>query len=494
MCDIINKNISFDQLLKGTMKIIYGQDYDSSDKYSIEEYGQRMVGKTFQDIIDMDQDMFILREDSALVYGEKHENEDRKGGLGQIVEECFFHYTPNSDPTPDFEDAGVELKTTPYKVNKNGTLSAKERLVLNMINYFNVVDDDVFEDSHFWYKNRLLLLVFYLWDPMASSRLSYQINYVRLFTPSIEDLLIIKSDYHKIIAKIKEGKAHELSESDTLYLSACTKSSDSTITRTQPYNSVPAKPRAFAYKNSYMTYVLNNYIIGKKPLYDSIVKSDDIDDFESYVIQNIDKYKGMSFTALSKLFDIDTSKKHKNLGSILTFRMLGIKSNNAEEFVKANIVIKTIRTERNGKIVENMSFPSFRFTDLIKEEWEHSGLRTMFSSTKYLFVIFSKNNKNEYVLSRAMFWNMPPSILETKVKEVWMNTVKVLKNVPEKIYDSDKRKYIGIFPKQSENEICHVRPHGKDSNDTYTLPDGREYPKQCFWLNNSYIESIIKQS
>ena len=51
----------------------------------------------------------------------------------------------------------------------------------------------------------------------------YQIDYVKLFTPPIDDLKIIEEDYKTIIDKIAEGKAHELSESDTMYLGACTK-------------------------------------------------------------------------------------------------------------------------------------------------------------------------------------------------------------------------------------------------------------------------------
>lgn len=34
--------------------------------------------------------------------------------------------------------------------------------------------------------------------------------------------------------------------------------------RKQPFSDELAKPRAFAFKNSYMTYVLNNYIIPEK--------------------------------------------------------------------------------------------------------------------------------------------------------------------------------------------------------------------------------------
>ena len=47
------------------------------------------------------------------------------------------------------------------------------------------------------------------------------------------------------------------------------------------------------------------------------------------------------------------------------------------------------------------------------------------------------------------------------------------------------------LPNASDNRVCHVRPHGQNASDTYPLPDGKEYTKQCFWLNNSYILSQI---
>ena len=57
-----------------------------------------------------------------------------KGAIGTVIEESWFGYTPNSESEPDFPEAGVELKVTPYLRNKNG-IRAKERLVCNIINY-----------------------------------------------------------------------------------------------------------------------------------------------------------------------------------------------------------------------------------------------------------------------------------------------------------------------------------------------------------------------
>ena len=226
--------------------------YDAGNPLSIEAYAKRLIGKTFSDVCDADtvNEVVVIDDD----YESSHENKNRKGGLGDLIEERFFHYKCNSDSRPDFPDAGVELKVTPYRVNKNGSLVAKERLVITMIDYFKVVNEP-FESSHFWNKAKLILLIYYLYLDEVENRLDYKINYAQLFTPPKDDLQIIKQDYEKIINKIKGGKAHELSESDTLYLSASTKSSDSSVRREQPFSAELAKPRAFSYKSSYMTYI-----------------------------------------------------------------------------------------------------------------------------------------------------------------------------------------------------------------------------------------------
>ena len=133
------------------------------DPISIETYAKRLIGQTFADVCKQDDitKARVVRE--TINYEARHENMKRKGGLGELIEERFFHYQTNNDARPDFDKAGVELKVTPYKQNKNGTLVAKERLILTMIDYFAVVDE-TFEDSHMWQKAQLILLVYYLYQ------------------------------------------------------------------------------------------------------------------------------------------------------------------------------------------------------------------------------------------------------------------------------------------------------------------------------------------
>ena len=464
--------------------------YDETNPISIEEYGQGLIGKTFSDVCKEDEENEYNSVVSSSDYEKSHENKKRKGGLGELIEERYFHYRANNEARADFDKAGVELKVTPYKINKNKSISAKERLILTMIDYFSVVDES-FEDSHFWKKSKLILLVYYLYDKEIKDRLDYKINYVKLFTPPEEDIKIIKHDFETIVNKIKDGKAHELSEGDTMYLGAATKSATSKNRRKQPFSNVPAKPRAFSFKNSYMTYILNNYIIPGKNTYEPIIKDRNQNKtFEEYVINKIDKYNNYTVNELMNIFEFDSNKKPKNIEALLTYRILGIKGNKAEEFIKAGVVVKTIRVGKNNKIKENMSFPAFKFKELIQEEWEDSTFGNYLRETKFLFVIYKFDENKELRLKGAQFWNIPYKDLEGNVKDVWEETKRVLIDGLE--VRKEKGKNVNNLPKASNNEVCHVRPHGRDANDTYELPDGRQYTKQCFWLNNKYILSQLE--
>lgn len=464
-------------------------EYDETDPKSIEAYGKKLIGMTFQDVCDQDdmKKSNVVRETEA--YEIKHEDKKRKGGLGEIIEERYFHYPANNDARPDFDKAGVELKVTPYKQNKNGSFSAKERLILTMTDYFKVVNEE-FEDSHMWQKARLILLVYYLYQKEIENRLDYKIGYVNLFTPPEEDIKIIKQDFEVIKQKIKDGKAHELSEADTLYLGAAPMAATSKNRRKQPYSDELAKPRAFSFKTSYMTYILNHYIIPGKNTYESIIKEKTEESFEDYVIHKIEQYRDNTVHELCDKFQIPyKDKKPKNLEAMLTYRMLGIKGNHAEEFEKANIVIKTIRINKNNRIKENMSFPIFKFKELIEEEWDDSTFGNYLRETKFLFVVYKYDDNDELRLKGCQFWNIPYDDLEKEVKVVWEKTKQLIKNGLK--IEVKNGKNCSNLPKISENRVCHVRPHGRNAQDTYELPDGRRLTKQCFWLNNSYILSQL---
>lgn len=481
--------------------------YDKKNPHSIEEYSKTLIDKTFADVL---ADNFSDKELKEKI---KYYNNPRaKGGLGNLLEKYFFYYEPNSESEPDFAEAGVELKVTPYEITTKNKVRAGERLVITMIPNREPVEEN-FNKSHLFKKIVLLLLVFYLRE-RTKNRTQYKIDYVNLFSllseKCKEDLLIIKDDYEKIIKKIMDGKAHELSEGDTKYLGACTKGSTAKkILQEQYYNSnILAKRRAFCLKQSYMTYVLNYYILNNISTSDSIFNEDELknSDFETKVINKIRAYVGKTEEYLYSIFDIN--KKIKQRNNLLIMRMLGVKTDNAAEFEKADIEIKTIRVSKNGKPKESMSFPTIEIMKLVNEDFEDSEIYEYFSQKRFLFVVFHEDENGDFILKGAKFWNMPMEDLEGQGKKEWTEYRDKFKTgVTFQIEDSGNCMRIkNDLPTQKETSIFHMRPHasragyiidGESYGSPLTknidkLPNGNYMTKQCFWFNKDYISKIIQ--
>ena len=448
----------------------------------IEVISKSALGKSINDLLSSE---LITIEDK----------EANKGGLGQLIEKYLFGIENNNDSEPDFMPAGIELKVTPYKKLKDGKLSAKERLVLNIIDFETEYKNE-FKSSHFWFKNNKIELLWYLWEPNKDKK-DYIITHEKLLElANNEDLKQIEKDWNTIIDKIKQGKAHEISEADTMYLGACTKGANAKSLRTQPFSEIKATQRAFCFKTSYMTQLVRKYI-GNYDNVEKVLKNKD-DTFDNFVDKVINKYKGKTQTELMEEFDIKS--KAKNIFSMIINRMFNVKSKlkETEEFQKAKIIPKTIRVEENGNIIESMSFPYFDFKQIAKTNFEDSDLKEELETTKYMFFIFKKE-KSEYIFKGIKLWNMPETIIDTKVKGMYNKTKKIIEtgNIVNHI-DKNGRK-ITNFPGMSDNGVCHVRPHGRNAQDTLPLPvqdkntGATEYTKQCFWFNNSYIKEIIKE-
>lgn len=451
------------------------------NREEIEIISKSAIGKSVNDILNKE---IITIEDK----------EANKGSLGQLIEKYLFGMDNNSDSEPDFMPAGIELKVTPYKKIKGGKLSAKERLVLNIIDYMTEYKNE-FRSSHFWYKNNKIQLLWYLWEANKDKKDLIITHEKLLELDKNDDLKQIEEDWNFIIKKIRDGKAHEISEADTMYLGACSKGANASSTREQPFSDIKAMQRAFCFKNSYMTQLVRKYI-GDYSNVEKVLKGSK-DTFNEYVSNVIEKYKGKSQKELMKEFNIDSNAK--NINNMLISRMFNVKGKLSEtdEFQKAKIIPKTIRIEENGRIKESISFPYFKYTDIINQNWEDSDLREELETTKYMFFIFKMEN-NEYIFKGIKLWNMPEFDIETSVMEMWKKTYNTIKtgNIVKTIENGiRKTNFVGM----SENNVCHVRPHGKNANDVCKLPvadkltGATEYTKHCFWINNNYIREICKE-
>lgn len=419
-----------------------------------------------------------------------------KGVFGHIIEESFFGYDINSSNEADFKDINVELKVTPVKKLKKGLYSAKERLVLNIIN-FEKEHKYTFYESSFWRKNQSLLMMFYLYEPDKSFEDYIILNSILYEYPE-DDLTIIKNDRDIIIQKIKKGEAHLISEKDTMYLAACPKGSSKTSVREQPFSPIKAMQRAYSFKSGYMTQIIRKYVMGKETN-EKIIKDPSVlnhQTFDEYVLKHIEPYFNQRIESLKKQFNIES--KAKSINAQVISKIMGVSNiAKSDEFLKANIKIKTTQQTTIGIIKESMSFPAFEYKAIVNETWDDSELRDMFLTTKWLFVVFQKND-TDIILKRAFFWSMPEETLETEVKDLWVDTVEKIRNGSIYNFTNNRGQRITHFLGSKDTKVAHVRPHGINKNDTFPLPvpDQKlgvsEYTKSCFWLNSKYIKEIVE--
>lgn len=454
--------------------------YNPADKESVIDYAKLLKENTLRQICDP----LILEH-----------NYSGKGNFGQILEKFYFGYNPNSKSEADFFEIGMELKTSPLKQLKSNEYRSKERLVLNIINYIDVVNQQ-FEESDFWKKNANILLVFYL-HQAGYDILDYVIKLVDEWIFPNTDLEIIKKDWELIKKKIAEGKAHELSEGDTFYLGACTKGANANSTRMQPFNDIPAKQRAYSLKQGYVNHIIAKIANETTGIYGKLIPSVKVAKkltIEKIVISKFRPYYGKTVEQIITITEVELNTTAKSFYANLTKAILGIElDKEIEEFEKAEIIVKTVRLKENNLPKEDISFPNFKYEEIVNEEWDDSNFKDILEH-KFLFVFFQFENK-KLVLRKVKFWNMPYSdILEAE--KVWAKTKEIVSKgkIVKEIIGTTR--YTN-FPNKSFNSVSHVRPHATNAADTYPLPKkdkltkAKEYTKHCFWLNNNYVKDEI---
>lgn len=464
--------------------------------------------EVFYDALDfMDKCLLDVMDKNDVVDAKKDLEKygrNRKGYLGNLVEKYVFNQEINSRHEADFKIAGVELKTTPIKKHRTKEYVAKERLVFSMIDYVSVVLED-WEHSSFLDKNKLILLMFYLYEKDLSLleykfKFLYELDLVNKI--SAEDALQIKKDWEHIVNKIKRGEAHLLSEGETFYLGACTKAADSSVTRKQPNSKIPAKPRAFSLKQNYLNFILHEKIMGLEEDVESISeRGKTVDDS---VRNRLIPFIGMNDKQILSERGLKINKKTKQYKRLLANLMLGVTTKKIEEFEKANITLKAIVLESDGKLVESISFPYFKYEQILKQKWEESNFFKMLEENRFLFIVFEKDKdktKDLIHFKGYKFWNFPVSDID-QAKKVWEETKRLVNKgeiVREvKKYKNGKERRFTYFPDSKFNGVAHVRPHGKDASDVISLPVRDKltksdfYTKHCFWLNAEYIRKAIK--
>ena len=463
--------------------------YDNKDIASIFNYSKQLIHKCLRD------------------FAPDAEEPKGKGRMGQSVEKLFFKYDINNNPDPDFAFAKAELKSTPLKESTKGhDLLIKERPVCSMINYTEDWNKS-FEQSHFYKKCLVMLIMFYLHQNNVST-LDMPFIFAVLWKIPEKDLLIIRQDYDTIIKKIRSGKAELLSEGDTMYFGACRKGQKQDSLVMQHGSNVGAPKRAWSLKTTYMRVVLDdvkknnvdgaycNFDIHHKGLEELFSKEELRQHTVDEVLEErFRPYIGLTYTDLCTKLGINPIKAKSKYfviaNAIASNKKIG-NVNTSEEFVKSGLTLKTIRINKNGRIKESMSFENIDYQEVYDcEEWTDSRLYELFTS-RFLFVIYREtdrilhlpngNTESEYQLDKVTLWTMPQADLDV-AKEYWESIRECIKQ------DHISPKY---FWSIKDKRHFHVRPKASLAKDLVDTPHGTKTKKYCYWFNASYVKNIIE--
>ncbi|PLS29218.1 Sau3AI family type II restriction endonuclease [Bifidobacterium parmae] len=444
-----------------------------------------------------------------------------KGSLGQIIEESVLGYAINSDAEPDIRigDTSYELKVTPLKhIKKGKETSAKERLVIDIINYMALADETDFESSKMWDKAKNVILVYYYDDRIDKQqelRIDCKVLASYLLRYQTNDLETIKEDWETIRAKVASGHADQLSESDTNYLAACTKGANSKQLRDAPAPEgagtpiIRAKQRAFSFKTSYMTAIARQLLSQPSELQQ--LPLTEHQSLNGYLQDRFAPYIGKTAGDIAAELGLSIKPTANQYNASIARAMLSIKKSDilkTEEFYKANVsMVKTVTMYPNGLPKENMSFKAL--TDARWQQWadpdvgwDDSFLKEFFETNRLLIAVSQSpvphrtgHDKSKDVFRGGFLWNMPAEDVEQYIKPVWEYVHELLVHKTWLDYGVRGKNKL---PGQSFNEVFHLRPHtrrGRDSgqsSDITVLPSGEVITKQSFWLDRRYIAKSIK--
>ena len=430
--------------------------YDKNSVTSIYEFAMKLTGKSLAEAVQLPDGVANVRN---------------RGDLGSLVEKYYFEHTPPNNHDPDFKEVGLELKTTGI-LRKASTYRAKERLVLTMIDYEAIAVEN-WENSSFYKKCRLLLILFYLYSKEIAVIDRRFVLQPLLYEIPSSDLEQIKRDWEFIRQRVLDGKAHQLSEGDTYYLGACRKGSggEKESLRKQPFSNERAKARAFSFKQGYV----NKLIVSHLGESQSLGVKDGLT-FESATQLRFKPFIGKSVEEISKKLDYH-KENSKSFLKDLANRILARNGQTVLELDKAGIEMKTIRLMKSGKPRESMSFPGFKYLDIVNENWEDSSFFEKLEH-KFLLVIFREDECGVERLIKTAYWNMPYDD-RMEAKRIWEETKRRVA-----LDASD-------LPKMSESNVAHVRPKARNGMDKLLTPQGDMQVKKCFWLNSGYIAGIV---
>ncbi len=431
-----------------------GFDYRTATADEIEAEGQWLIGRPL-DAISSVSDLLSPSSSST------------KGVVGRVIED-YFGIERNSRAEPDFVGAGIELKSVPIQLTKVEA-RAKERVSLGMIDWASLTTE-TWATAKARHKLERLMLVFYEWSPLRPMGY-FPILAAGIWTPDPLTIKAIEHDWEMIRQLELDGRRSEVSESLTTLLGACTKGPG--------HGSIS---RAWSLKQPFVGWIyrsmVSSVVVARAPA----PHADPQGAFERHILERLAAVEGKPLADIAMLTDRLVGAA-KSAAANTMRRYLGEKSKGRSgDFERYGIETKIVPIGGSGRPIEATSFPSFVHEELAFESWEDSDLLGRLN--RMLFVPIERAKRQpqaEAIVRRAFFWSPTEAELQGIASE-WENYRSLIAGGGA-----------ARLPTASQTKYIHVRPKARDASDRELAPGGIDVIRRCFWLNQDYVEQIIRE-
>jgi DNA mismatch repair protein MutH len=192
--------------------------------------------------------------------------------------------------------------------------------------------------------------------------------------------------------------------------------------------------------------------------------------------------RGRTIAELHAELALDIRPTSKNVTSVVINRLIDLRAPGLRSELDSSALRRVVRADESTfRPKESVSFAAFEFLDVIATPWAESPLRERIARIAFVVLLTPRGGAvGDARLHDAFGWDADDRTLATMEQEYEMFRRAFAEDDP------------ALWPRAGTTETLHVRPHGRDGKDVLPLPHGRTHVRSSFWLNQSFVQLLIR--
>lgn len=423
------------------------------------ERAKRMQGRSLGDLVSV---AGLDRESS------RH----TKGSVGTAVE-AYFGLPSDNVAEPDFRGAEIELKTVPLRPREN-ELTIKERVYITMIDYHSLARE-AWPTATIRKKLGHVLFVYYQWFPSALLS-DLVVTDVVEWRPDDATMRLFEADWRAVQQFVIAGRAEDISERLGVSLVAATKGSGGPPSRTQPYSGVVASQRAWALKPAFLKGVLEQHRDQLRCVFEVATT------LEDRAFRVLAGHAGRRLADVASGLGIATSTAKNRAARVIERLVAREALASRVDLAHAGVDLRVVQVDDSLMPYEALSFPAFRYQELIREDWEESELLSRLDRFIFVPIVGDRglSAAGSCVIRHPVRWAPTEDELAVMSREWTMFRDEIEAGKALRLTTASRTRYL------------HVRPKGRTALDTDPAPHVGPVVKKCFWFNRDFVAHILR--